>query len=51
MGTNEPTDQPTNRRTDKAGCRVACTRLKIKELVRWIDGQTSRKKKKTELDK
>ena len=27
--TNRPTDQPTNRPTDKAGCRVACTRLKI----------------------
>ena len=24
-----PTDQPTDRPTDKAGCRVACTRLKI----------------------
>ena len=25
------TDQPTNRPTDKAGCRVACTRLKKKK--------------------
>ena len=28
--TDRQTNQPTHRRTDKAGCRVACTRLKIK---------------------
>ena len=26
--TDQPTNQPTDGRTDKAGCRVACTRLK-----------------------
>ena len=26
------TDGPTDRRTDKAGCRVACTRLKSNEI-------------------
>ena len=26
---DRPTDQPINRPTDNAGCRVACTRLKI----------------------
>ena len=29
--TDRPTDQPTDRPTDKAGCRVACTRLKMRE--------------------
>ena len=28
MGTDQRSDQATNRQMDKAGCRVACTRLK-----------------------
>ena len=28
MGTDQPTNRPTDGRTGKAGCRVACTRLK-----------------------
>ena len=37
--TDRPTDQPTNRRTDTVGYRVACTRLKIslvKQNVRCV---------------
>ena len=31
------TDRPTNRPTDKAGCRVACTRLKILILRPYLE--------------
>ena len=42
-----PTDQPTNRPTDKAGCRVACTWLKSffeTECVshEWFNGRPAR---------
>ena len=33
------TDRPTDRPTDKAGCRVACTRLKMRMV--WLRGVLS----------
>ena len=37
--TDGRTDGPTDGRTDKAGCRVACTRLKMK-VNDWLLGKT-----------